>query len=89
METNEKLSFQESLYIGGSPEAPKKSVTVNGRNLPTKSHWQSIALLVAAYLCFNLAHPKKQEPVLEAIEGLIGIRKNYISTFVKLFVGNF
>ena len=31
METNEKLSFQESLYIGGSPEAPEKSVTVNTR----------------------------------------------------------
>ena len=66
-------SFQESLCIGGAYDEAEHFVSINGERIATDGHLQSIAVLVASYLCFNLVHPRSQEPVLEAIEGLIGI----------------
>ena len=66
------------MCIGWTPEKPDMAIFINGRRIGTDSNAQSVAVLVATYLCFNLVHPKSQESVLEAVEGLVGLRGNFL-----------
>ena len=65
--------FQEPIFIGGTPETPDLNVCVNGIVINTNSATETVGLLLASFLCFNLSHPKKQESVLEALEALVGL----------------
>ena len=38
---------------------------------------ETVAVFVASFLAFNLRHSKKQESTIEAMEGLLGIRKSF------------
>ena len=82
------FTFQESLHIMGRLDQPQMAVVINGHVIDTDCHQQSIAVVIASYLAFNLIHPKAQEPVLEAMEGLLGFRRKFQSQAVKLFVKN-
>lgn len=80
------FAFQESVFICGTPQCVEYSVNVNNVIVQTESVAESIASVVGAYLCFNLVHPKSQEAVLEAIEGLLGLRKTFSSSSVRSLV---
>lgn len=86
MESDYLLFFQESVFIGGTPNEPLKVVHVNGCTIEVPNLTTAIGLITASYLCFNLVHPRGQEPVLEAIEGFLGLRRSYKSVAAKNFV---
>ena len=81
--------FQEAIYIGGAPDSPLNLVYINDCVVRTGSAAETISVFIASYICFNLVHSKRQESVLEALEGLLSMRKNFLSAFVKKFVNSF
>lgn len=69
--------FQEPIYIGGSSVNPENKVMINGLEICTDSAPQTILLFVLSFLTFNLCHSPKQEATVEALEGLLKIRKQF------------
>jgi len=56
---------------------PKDQVHVNDVIVRTDGAVQTISVFVLSFLTFNLRHPKTQEATLEALEGLLGIRRSF------------
>lgn len=63
------------MSFGGTPDGDWRSVVVEGDLLlAATSAAQAITMWTLLHVTFNLAHPKRTENVLEAMEYILGIR---------------
>ena len=63
--------------MSGSPMSPGEIVHINDIDVATSGAQETIAVFVASFLAFNLRHSRNQEATLEAVEGLLGLRKAF------------
>ena len=65
------ISLQEPVYIGSAPAETECNVAINGVVVKTAE----ISVFCASFLTLNICHSSRQENMVEAIEGMVGLRK--------------